>query len=74
MSEKWGNTPCRQEAHAQVRPLQIIGAANTVKQRAARRGILACLEIQGDTGRVTQATGFDVDSESLYGLPCFCSE
>ena len=58
----------------QVISLQVIGAANTAKQRSARRGILACLKIQGDTWRVTQATGFDVDSELLGGLPCFCSE
>ena len=74
MSEKWCNTPCHQQVHVQVISLQVIGAANAVKQRTARRGILAGLEIQGDTWRVTQATGFDVDSESLGGLPCFCSE
>ena len=58
----------------QVISLQVIGAANTAKQRAARRGILACLEIQGDTWRVTQATGFNVNSESFGDLPCVCSE
>ena len=58
----------------QVISLQVIGAANTAKQRTARRGILACLEIQGDTWRVTQATGFNVNSESFGDLPCVCSE
>lgn len=58
----------------QVISLQVVGAAHTAIQRAARRGIPASLEIQRHTWRVAQATGFDVDPEPFDGVPYFWPE
>lgn len=69
MSEPWRNAPRNKQTHVQVISLQVVGAAHTAIQRAARRGILASLEIQRHASRVTQATGFDVGPEPIDGLP-----